>query len=314
MPEYKEVEVKQIQVDNNLKYHLFNSAENMELPVIMPLIVYYDSQNYKLIDGFKRYTNLNRSGIDKIPVFILDKKELKEAFIEGLLLNNAINLLSIVEQLIALKILHKYFKLSFAEIEELCDNIFQIPVRKKFSGLYEKFFNFSQEIHFYLFQLKPSFKQLQQLLAYPEKILIQLKDLFLILPVKIKDALFILDQMYRLEKKGSGQDAIVIIKELLGKAPFPNLTADKKTDRLKMELQKITFPLVSKNRDELQKLSRELMKQGLKIKFDTNMEKSDISVSFQLKGSEELENINKKLSTGEITNKISNILNILKIG
>ena len=313
MAEYKEIDINRIAVNENLKYHL-HTDEIKNYPYILPVLIFKNEDEFILVDGFLRYNYLRNKNVNKISILISDKIKMEDAFWEGIIFNNSVEALSIVEQILILKILKNTFNKNYPELEKDYNEILQIPLKEKFSSLYNKIFSLNDNDYYFLFSLKPSFKQVQQLFAYPVTIIKQLMELYEILPFKIKDGLFFLDHLFRLAKSNNELSPLNIIRQIINEHPFPNLTHDKKLLRLKQKLQEQNFPHLFSNRKKIQKLSREINEQGFQVKYDNNFEKNDISLTFNISSKEGFEKSRAKLQSKSVKEKIEEILNILKEG
>jgi len=120
--------------------------------------------------------------------------------------------------------------------------------------------------------------------------------------------------MFRLEKGGVPQQGIEEIIRLLNNPPFPNLSPDKKTDLLKKELLKINFPHITQKNKIAQKICREFSADGIRIHFDPNFEKNDLTLSFQMNAIEDLSQLQTKLDDEKNINNILQLLQLLKKG
>lgn len=242
-----------------------------------------------------------------IPLLLFEHDESVRSLAAVLEWNNQQQSYTIPEQVMIADYLLETFTISNMHLHQFFPFL-QIPIHPRFTQVYHRFKEMPSEIKMMLNRMNPSFRQLQQVLSFPEPLLSSLRVFSQKIPLKIKIALEMLQYLVALYQRLPADEwkkELKRIEELIGNGSVSN------DEDLRSVLMDTAYPQLFRRKSAIDRIRKKWGTEHIRILVDPNLEKKELDVQISFSSPEEFASKIQVLSGEEFLQQLKEIFRYL---
>ena len=263
--------------------------------VILPLLAYKEDEKYILIDGFQRYRIAQKNRLESLPLQIIDRPENPEEIVRLRyeLLNSSTEELNVLQKARVLNLVNKYIPL---EKQNSWIQLLKLPKDNDIL----KILTWPEQAQQYLIKYSVSYNQIKPFLTFSQKDIEALFNFAAELSMRPVEFIKLSELLNECALNEGISIKEILEEESVNKILFDNeINRNQKIAQLKDIFQLRRSPVISKYRQKMDELNKQIKTNHFMIYYDKTFERSGLQLNAAIKNAEDIEKFLNALNDSE---------------